>query len=286
MARLPHEFISSMHKDGPVAEQVRQFTVALHRSLNYPLTKIPDGRNAILMYHSLANPDFSANLPASKFEADLCFLDETQSIKIVDLPEVLSVESGTRKVALTFDDGYTNFYSVARPLLKKYNMPATVFLNHDFIGDRNRELIKQRHSISSDERIVMSDLEVSELVDDPNIYIGNHTALHSRLATLDRDELRSEILDGKSKLEKEYGISIERFCYPYGNLNDSVVDVVRQSHNVAVTVVPNTVGPDSSPYMLPRVSGNLPESALRWEMTKASDLAPFVDQRQSHLYPE
>lgn len=285
MTPIP-EFLTSLHRDGPVAERVRRFTVALNRALDYPLTRTPDGRNAILMYHSLENPDFSADLPASKLESDLRFLDETPSVELVDLPEVLSVESGTRKVAVTFDDGYKNFYSVARPILRKYDAPATVFLNPDFVGDRNRELIEERHTISSDERIVLSDGEVTELVDDPGIRVGNHTATHPRLATLDRDELRAEILGGKSKLEDRYGISVERFCYPYGNLDERVVDVVRRSHDLAVTTVPYTVGPDSSPHELPRVSGNLPGPAMRWELTKASDLAPFVDQRQSHLYPE
>jgi len=43
---------------------------------------------------------------------------------------------GSKKdlVAITFDDGYRSFYHLAFPLLKKYDLPATVFLPTDFIN--------------------------------------------------------------------------------------------------------------------------------------------------------
>ena len=37
-------------------------------------------------------------------------------------------------IAITFDDGYRSFYHLAFPLLKKYDLPATVFLPTDFIN--------------------------------------------------------------------------------------------------------------------------------------------------------
>lgn len=37
---------------------------------------------------------------------------------------------------LSFDDGLRNFYDVIFPILKEYQIPATVFLNNDFIDDQ------------------------------------------------------------------------------------------------------------------------------------------------------
>jgi len=37
---------------------------------------------------------------------------------------------------LTFDDGFIECYSVIRPILKEYNIPATFFITTDFIGNK------------------------------------------------------------------------------------------------------------------------------------------------------
>jgi len=37
-------------------------------------------------------------------------------------------------VAITFDDGYESFYTLAFPLLRKYDFPATMFLSTDFVS--------------------------------------------------------------------------------------------------------------------------------------------------------
>ncbi len=81
----------------------------------------------ILMYHGIGVPDCRADV----FESQLRFL--TEHFKIVPLGEmVTAVQSQPgdldRKIALTFDDGLRNNLTVAYPMLKKYNAPATFFI--------------------------------------------------------------------------------------------------------------------------------------------------------------
>ncbi|MCO6499562.1 MAG: polysaccharide deacetylase family protein [Vicingus serpentipes] len=56
--------------------------------------------------------------------------------------ELLQIKNGEKELTknsfhLTFDDGLSEFYHVAAPILKSYGVPATVFLNSDFIDNKN-----------------------------------------------------------------------------------------------------------------------------------------------------
>lgn len=50
------------------------------------------------------------------------------------------MQKGPSRVAFTFDDGYADNYSYVLPLLKKYRVPCTIFLNSDWVGNSKRRL--------------------------------------------------------------------------------------------------------------------------------------------------
>lgn len=86
----------------------------------------------ILCYHRIGAggiPLFS-ELPPEVFQAQMRFL--RRYYRVVSLDELSEeMEKPTRNghaVAVTFDDGYRDLYTRALPILKKYQIPATVFL--------------------------------------------------------------------------------------------------------------------------------------------------------------
>ncbi len=92
----------------------------------------------ILMYHRVdyeARPFFETVVPPDVFERQVRFL--SRHYEIVDLKDLKMMErggDGKDLVILTFDDGYRDNYTYAFPVLKKYGVPATVFLATDYIG--------------------------------------------------------------------------------------------------------------------------------------------------------
>lgn len=93
----------------------------------------------VLTYHSFCKDwprGLFNSLPVHQFEQQLRFLK--QHFEVVSLERGISnIKSGTAAekpfVALTIDDGFQDNYNLAWPLLKRYDVPATIFLATDFL---------------------------------------------------------------------------------------------------------------------------------------------------------
>jgi len=95
-------------------------------------------RFQILVYHKVSpdtHPFFEPTHPVV-FEQQMQFLK--QCYQIMPLTELVErAKRGDvpdRAVAITFDDGYRDNYEFAFPILKKYGLPATVFVATGAIG--------------------------------------------------------------------------------------------------------------------------------------------------------
>jgi peptidoglycan/xylan/chitin deacetylase (PgdA/CDA1 family) len=94
----------------------------------------------ILAYHRINDEwknYFNLNVPPDAFARHLSWLKSHYTV--IPLSELLT--SGMRRddrpaVIITFDDGYKDNYTHAFPLLKQFNMPATIFLTVNPILNR------------------------------------------------------------------------------------------------------------------------------------------------------
>ena len=59
--------------------------------------------------------------------------------------------------------------------------------------------------------------------------IGAHTLTHPRLTQVPPARAREEIRASKRKLEDTFGLPIRHFCYPFGDHDDRVVELVREA---------------------------------------------------------
>jgi peptidoglycan/xylan/chitin deacetylase (PgdA/CDA1 family) len=104
----------------------------------------------ILMYHSIPTPqeaqwmDPCNCLSAKIFEQQMKFLSQhRQVISIEQLTQQLEKGEPIRRgtVAITFDDGYRNNFTIAAPILAKYNLPATLYLATGYISAKKNQWI-------------------------------------------------------------------------------------------------------------------------------------------------
>lgn len=88
--------------------------------------------------------------------------------------------------------------------------------------------------------------------------IGSHTVSHPILSKIEGGvELRREISDSKTRIERETGVKVRHFCYPNGqapDLNDQAVAVARDAgYQTAVLAQPGMAGPPFDLFRLKRI---------------------------------
>ena len=97
-------------------------------------------QTSILMYHSVSSEDPPWYLSAVKpedFEREITYLQKVA--EIVPLHQLVDWlfqgrDIPSKAVCITFDDGLKDNYTFAYPILRKYNVPATIFLATGYIG--------------------------------------------------------------------------------------------------------------------------------------------------------
>ena len=111
-------------------------------------------RSVILTYHGILPGDDDGYdflnhnfISEAMFDRQLQYL--RQHYRFISLGELVGhyergVQPPPRSVALTFDDGFANNYSVAFPLLKRHGIPFTVFLTTGLVGDPLAQLWTER----------------------------------------------------------------------------------------------------------------------------------------------
>src|SRR5262249_24422571 len=97
---------------------------------------------AILTYHAvtadpLEVPDWCF-LDARRFREQLRYLKQHFNIiRLREIPAALRAPDHRPTVALTFDDGFRNNRTVAFPILRELELPATIFLTTDFVSSED-----------------------------------------------------------------------------------------------------------------------------------------------------
>jgi len=86
------------------------------------------------MYHNVFLEKTEGIICKDEFEKHMSYVKDKKSFKMEEV-EKLNFRLPENSMLVTFDDGYKNTYTVAYPILKKYNIKATIFLNTKYINN-------------------------------------------------------------------------------------------------------------------------------------------------------
>src|SRR6187551_927829 len=90
------------------------------------------------VYHRVGDSRYpTTNVSIKDFESHLSWLTKNKYTLLTfsDAIAYLQSDQPTQKIAvITIDDGYKSFFKNGIPLLKKYKIPATLFINTETVG--------------------------------------------------------------------------------------------------------------------------------------------------------
>jgi peptidoglycan/xylan/chitin deacetylase (PgdA/CDA1 family) len=187
------------------------FVRFLRRSVFEGSKRIP-----ILMYHSISHesengihPYYRTVTSPQRFRAQIEQL-HASGYRTISPAEALSAAENDNPcsqkiVAITFDDGYRDFYSNAFPVLAQYGFSATMYLPTAYVAD---------DSASFKGKECLSWSEVREL-QGHGMDFGSHTVTHPQLHDLGPAQVEEEIVNSKKSIEEKTGCEVNSFAYPY-----------------------------------------------------------------------
>jgi peptidoglycan/xylan/chitin deacetylase (PgdA/CDA1 family) len=207
----------------------------------------------ILMYHSISDDSrdpYSVSIKAFQEQLSWLFAHGFEVVPLSFLVRSLQTRNNKvlrKKVVITFDDGYKDFFTNALPILHDLRASATVFLVTDMFGGR------VSWSKSGSQDLLMSEDEVSQ-IKAKGISLGSHTATHANLTILDSEEMKRQLVDSHDTLTR-LGESFYAISYPWGQWSSQVIDAVESSgYECALAVGERTRVTTSDIYRLPRIA--------------------------------
>ncbi len=203
----------------------------------------------VLMYHRIADLTGSEKqellarqlaMPPAEFAKELQYLHDNgyTVLRASDIATAAVNHTALPKkaIAITLDDGYADNFTQAYPILKKFNMPATVFI---ITGDVGKPGYLTWENIAA----------MRPLVD-----FQAHTITHPDLSKLTAAQLQKELAGSKTALDTHLKSITTAIAYPAGDFNAAVIAGTRAAgYQYGWKKSGGPMTPGANPYQLPRI---------------------------------
>jgi peptidoglycan/xylan/chitin deacetylase (PgdA/CDA1 family) len=192
------------------------------QSADEKITTYPDNGKEIVcfVYHRVGDARYpTTNVSVKDFDAHLAWLvkNKFQVLTFSDaLAYLRSAEPARKTAVITIDDAYKSFFVRGLPLLKKYGLPATLFMN--------------TKTVDGGDYMNWSELATTAK---SNVEIGNHTHSHDYFlnenAATRYKTFKEEIELSQSLISKNLDITPVLFSYPYGEFDAEMKRIVMEA---------------------------------------------------------
>ncbi len=200
---------------------------------------------------------------APDFEAQLHLLRDQgyRSVTLDDLWTALGDRGSLppRLIALTFDDGYDDNYTVTFPLLRRYGFVATFFVVTSRVGTPGH----------------LTAAQIQEMAR-AGMAFESHGVHHFDFTLLPLPRAQAELVRSREMIEAWTGRPVTFFAYPGGRYTPELEHLLGDlGYRGAVTEVPGFVTPTSAQFALERFRVDNDETLVMFARTLAIP-APLI----------
>lgn len=186
-------------------------------------------------------------MTAASFERLMTFLTDSgwQAMTYDELKQMVETKQWKPKhFYLTFDDTYDTVYTAAYPVMKKLNIPFTMFITKGLVG--TKDFITMEH--------------LKNLAKDPLCTIGCHGLEHKMFRDFTPEKMERQCKDEKAWLEQTLDVKVDSFAFPYGRIvevsNSNRQQIAKMDFSLAFSAIEGTLRSVwwTGKYYLPRVN--------------------------------
>lgn len=245
-----------------IKRKIKSFLLTPKQGEVWCLHRVLPKRSAFKSNRDLEiTPDYLNQLIATKKKEGYTF---------VSLETILSNSSRLRRklINISFDDGFRDVYEYAFPILKRENIPFTLFLTtgmpngtahlwwlelekmvktpeevepamKEIYDSRENmsEYICKKYNASPDysltKRVSLTWNQIQEMVDSGLCVIGSHTCSHPALTRVSEERIQEELSMAKQQIIEHLGKEPVYFSYPHSMENSEVRTLVKQTGHKA-----------------------------------------------------
>ncbi|MDQ4120855.1 MAG: polysaccharide deacetylase family protein [Acidobacteriota bacterium] len=231
-------------------------------------------RVLILTYHRFAETEIEGRVSAAQFRAHLEFLKA--NYRVLPLAEIAENLRGRKSLpdnaaAITIDDGYRDVFDIAFPVLKQFQIPATVFVITDFL-DRKCWLWTDKA------RVLAAQTKNSEIEFENRVFNLNGAASRKSVAAKINQHLKRLPDVEKEKrledLQKSFAVDLTEL--PSAEFSAINWSEAKEMDANGVSIESHTV---SHPILT-----NIADERLRFELTESKRRLSEILGREADLF--
>ena len=215
----------------------------------------------VLCYHNIEDKggQRSLTITTAQFEKELQALKDN-GFTVIGMQDFLAWRRGEKSIPskscmITIDDGWVSGYTDAWPILKKFGYPFTLFIYVNYVGTGGKSLTWAQLAEMRDAGVDLQSHSYSHSnLRAPGTGVDRRTAemVRKDIQALGQEGwLRKEIVESKQVLEKQLGIKVNAFAYPFGIYTPKAREMIKEAgYEAAFTVYGQRLTHTNPPYDL------------------------------------